>query len=195
MAVICIIFLPVQVWAEENAQWNELRKWKELNDNIIPVLIVRDAKISQQHVDMVEDVINSKQIKKSGRTLYLGWNEGIRVISESFGVKVPTLQIQNKLEGPESITIYLMDKSSNEGYNGYTDLFYDSHGNIQKAFVKIYNTDELGDTELESIVRHELGHALGLGHTDAKNDLMQPVINMNHNAISILDLLALVSIY
>ena len=194
MAVICMVFLPTQACAEESGQWNELRKWKDLKDNIIPVLIVRDSKVSQQQVDIVEDAINSKQIEKSGRTQYLGWNEGIKEISKSFGTKVPTLQVQSKLESPESITIYLMDKSIKE-YNGYTDLFYDSEGNIQKAFVKIYNVDELNKKEIESIVRHELGHALGLGHTDAKNDLMQPIINMNYNAISILDLLALVSMY
>ena len=88
-----------------------------------------------------------------------------------------------------------MEKTNSEGYDGYTNLFYDQNGKIQKALVKIYNVDELDDIQLKSIIRHELGHALGLGHTDAKNDLMQSIINMNHNTISLLDLQALARIY
>lgn len=195
MAVSIAIFIPVEILAEDSEQWSELRHWENIQENKIPVLIVRDAKISETQVDIVEDAINSKKVKNSGRTLFLGWNEGIKEISKSFGVKVPTLEIQYKLESTESIIIHLSDKTNSNGYNGYTNLFYDANGNITKALVTIYNTDELNKTQLESIIRHELGHALGLGHTNVENDLMQPNINMNFNAISLLDLQALAGIY
>ena len=133
--------------------------------------------------------------ENSGRTLFLGWNEGIKEISKSFGVEVPTLQVQYKLDSTEVIIIYLMDKTSSDGYDGYTNLFYDQNGKIQKVFIRIYNVDELSNKQLKLIIRHELGHALGLGHTNSKNDLMQSIINMNYNAISLLDLLALAHIY
>lgn len=195
MAVLSAIFIPLEVWAEEDEQWNELSSWKDVQDNIIPVLIIRDAKVSENQVDIVEDAINSKEVKNSGRTLFLGWNEGIKEISKSFGVKVPTLEIQHKLEGTEAIIIHLTSRTNAAGFNGYTNLFYDTNGNIQKAMVTIYNTDELNKTQLESIIRHEIGHALGLGHTNVENDLMQSTINMNFNAISLLDLQALAYIY
>ncbi|MGY5148150.1 MAG: matrixin family metalloprotease [Candidatus Nitrosopumilus sp. bin_7KS] len=195
MAVGIAIFIPIEIWAEDSEQWNELRRWDNIQENKIPVLIVRDAKVSETQVDIVEDAINSKKIKNSGRQLFLGWNEGIKEISKSFGVKVPSLEIQYKLERTESIIIHLSEKTNSEGYNGYTNLFYDANGNITKALVTIYNTDELNKIQLESIIRHELGHALGLGHTNVENDLMQPTINMNFNVISLLDLQALASIY
>jgi len=194
IAVATIIFVPLDVWADDDMQWDELRIWKESADNKIPVLIIRDAKVSETQVDIVEDAINSKE-KNSGRTLFMGWNEGIKEISNSFGVNVPTLEIQHKLDRTEAITIFLKDKPSQNNFNGYTNLFYDKNGKIQRALVTIYNTDELNKTELESIIRHELGHALGLGHTNVENDLMQPKINMNFNAISLLDLQALANIY
>jgi len=143
---------------------------------------------------MVEYIINAKEVN-SKRTLFLGWNEGIKKVSESFGVEVPTLQVQYTLNSTEAIIIHLMDKTSNEGYDGYTNLFYDQNGKIQKAFIRIYNVDELNNIQLKIIIRHELGHALGLGHTNSKNDLMQSIINMNYNAISMLDLKALAHIY
>jgi len=192
--VVILIFVPLEVWAEDEDQWSELRAWNEVKDNKIPVLVVRDAKVSEKQVDIVEYVINAKKVN-SGRTLFLGWNEGIKEVSKSFGVEVPTLQVQYKLNSSEAIIIYLMDKTSNEGHDGYTNLFYDQNGKIQKAFIKIYNVDELSNIQLKIIIRHELGHALGLGHTNSKNDLMQSIIDMNYNAISLLDLQALAHIY
>lgn len=194
MAVMISFFAPSEIWAEEEEQWEELKSWKEVKDNKIPVLILRDANVDEEQVDIAEDVINSKT-KNSERTLFLGWNAGIKEISKSYGVKVPTLQIQYELERSEAITIYLTEKSNMQGFNGFTDLSYDEKGKIKKAFVTIYNVDELNKRQLESIIRHEIGHALGLSHTNTKNDLMQPIINLRYNAISILDLYALVSAY
>jgi len=194
MVVVIVIFVPLEVWAEDGGQWDELRAWGEVKDNKIPVLVVRDAKVSVKQVDIVEYIINAKEVN-SKRTLFLGWNEGIKKVSESFGVEVPTLQVQYTLNSTEAIIIHLMDKTSNEGYDGYTNLFYDQNGKIQKAFIRIYNVDELNNIQLKIIIRHELGHALGLGHTNSKNDLMQSIINMNYNAISMLDLKALAHIY
>ncbi len=194
MAVVMVIFVPLEVWAEDGGQWSELRVWGEVKDNKIPVLVVRDAKVSVKQVDIVEYIINAKEVN-SKRTLFLGWNEGIKKVSESFGVEVPTLQVQYTLNSTEAIIIHLMDKTSNEGYDGYTNLFYDQNGKIQKVFIRIYNVDELNNIQLKIIIRHELGHALGLSHTNSKNDLMQSIINMNYNAISMLDLKALAHIY
>ena len=166
-----------------------------MEGNQIPILIIRDASVSQKHVDIVENTINSKERVNYDRSLFHGWNEGIKEISKSYGVTIPTLHVQSKLKSQESIIIYLMDKIDSGGYDGYTNLYYDKNGDIQKAFIKIFNVDELNEKQLEAIIRHELGHALGLGHTNEKNDLMQPIIDMRHTAISLLDLQAFVRIY
>jgi len=48
------------------------------------------------------------------------------------------------------------------------------------------------DLEVESIILHELGHALGLGHSDIKEDAMYPIDNypQSYGLPSTLDLLA-----
>ena len=190
-----VIIIPIESWAEYNHKWDELAAWKEVKNNEIQVLIIRDANVSQKHVDIVEDTINSKEVNNSGKKLFQGWNEGIKQISESHDVTIPTLHVQSKLDSQDTIIIYLMDKIDTNGYDGYTNLYYDENGNIEKAFVKIFNVDELNENQLKTIVRHEIGHALGLGHTNEKNDLMQSIIDMRHTAISLLDLQALARIY
>jgi matrixin len=36
--------------------------------------------------------------------------------------------------------------------------------------------NSIGSSKLESIAKHEIGHALGIGHTDFVGDLMSPVL-------------------
>lgn len=195
LIIATVIIIPVESWAEYNHKWDELASWKELKENKIPVLIIRDANVSQEHVDIVENAINSNESINSERKSFRGWNEGIKEISKSYGISIPTLHVESKLNSQEAIIIYLMDKIDSDGFDGYTNLYYDRNGNIQKAFIKIFNVDELNENQLEVIVRHELGHALGLGHTTEKNDLMRPIIDMKYAAISLLDLQTLARIY
>lgn len=114
---------------------------------------------------------------------------------EMMVVSIPILHVESKLDSQEAVIIHLMEKIDNAGYDVYTNLYYDKNRNIQKAFIKIFNVDELNKNQLEVIIRHELGHALGLGHTNEKNDLMQPIIDMKHATISLLDLQTLARIY
>jgi hypothetical protein len=41
--------------------------------------------------------------------------------------------------------------------------------------------NSIGSSELESIAKHEIGHALGLGHTDFVDDLMSPILTGKDN--------------
>jgi predicted Zn-dependent protease len=41
--------------------------------------------------------------------------------------------------------------------------------------------NSISSSELESIAKHEIGHALGLGHTDFVDDLMSPILTGKAN--------------
>ena len=41
--------------------------------------------------------------------------------------------------------------------------------------------NSISSSELESIVKHEIGHAYGIGHTDFVDDLMSPVLTSGTN--------------
>jgi hypothetical protein len=50
--------------------------------------------------------------------------------------------------------------------------------------ITIYDADDKGIEVISSILRHEIGHALGLDHTERFNDLMSPTIIFNMKTIS-----------
>jgi hypothetical protein len=68
-----------------------------------------------------------------------------------------------------------------DNYLGITDYRLRSDKKIQKAYIEIglikFNNEPVSDGEVKATIIHELGHALGLGHSDNEVDLMFPFIN------------------
>ncbi len=74
----------------------------------------------------------------------------------------------------------LMEKY-NENYLGLTDYELGNNNNITRSFVEIsllkFDDKKISDGEIKSTIIHELGHALGLGHSKNYADLMYPYIS------------------
>jgi len=63
---------------------------------------------------------------------------------------------------------------------GETETYFDYYGFIEQADISISKKSygvTLDKDTLEHVTKHEIGHALGLGHANSKNTLMSPNVD------------------
>jgi len=187
VGIICaIILFPISL--ADGFEWNSLLIWEELES--IPVAIISDFDIEDEKIQTIKGVIESK---KQHNQEFFGWNQALLLISEKTRTNIPLLKITENIEEAK-IIIELSKSDGPKNMEGFTQ-YQIIDKKISQATVIIYNFDKLKQESIEMLVRHELGHALGLGHTSNSFDLMFPVIDSEYSLISIFDLKTLSEIY
>jgi hypothetical protein len=189
VVTVVMIIITQQAYAMEYEEENYATPWN-IQEDTISVLIMRDASVPAHYLDIVENTIESKE--KSNTVFFESWNDGIREMNSIHNRNIPTLQVNN-IHNQNYITIYLKEESHPK-YNGFTQLTYDDN-KIDSAFITIYNADELPSIQIETIVRHELGHALGISHLSGQPSIMNSIINQESSLISMFDLKFLLMAY
>lgn len=158
------------------------------------ITAIKDAILSTETID-VEDYLLHKAPRGSSSTYYLGWQGAIFASSDSTAFPIPSeFVILESPRGEGDITIRLLNERDADGYTGYTKSTIDN-GYILKSSITIYNADEISADEIGTITRHEFGHALGLGHSTATEDLMAPTITTMYPYISQCDIDAISALY
>lgn len=194
----------------ENLRGDTITTWKSwrLVDTTMTVNIIAPNNIPREKIEVVANAINSMEALEidnsithkapSGATLYyLGWKGALNDIATKTQTKYQLpldFRIIKSNDGQGDIIITLSNLRDTDGYTGFTKSVVEGN-EILKSFITIYDTVNLTDDQLATITRHEFGHALGLGHSTAPEDLMAPTIDMTSPYISPCNIQGLVDLY
>ncbi|MGQ0638757.1 MAG: matrixin family metalloprotease [Nitrososphaerota archaeon] len=192
-----LIFLPVNIIAQGPVNsTSTVFPWDIKLGKTLPVMINASPSISSEKIDVVKNAITSENyFIKDGKKFYEGWKGALAEASvgETKHV-IPTLKIVESSPSSEIISITLITTKDNDGYAGYTKFITINH-KIYNSNITIYGVDELTNEELEGIIRHEFGHALGLGHSTMYGDLMHEHIDVRSAFISECNVHAIHALY
>ena len=194
----------------ENLRGDTVDTWKSwrlvgttMNVNIVNARGMPDDKIdiieqaiSSNEILQIDDSVTHKGPKGMQSTYFAGWKGALEhANSEKTLYNLPTdFNVIRSYGGEGDVIITLSNLRDSDGYTGYTKSIVDGN-EILKSFITIYDVANLSDEQLQTIVRHEFGHALGLGHSTAPEDLMAPTIDMTVPYISECNIDAIVDLY
>lgn len=157
--------------------------------------VIKNAILSADTIT-VDDSLTHKGPVGTYSTYFVGWQGALE---EASGTQtqytVPTrFKIVESDSGIGNIVIMLSSAKDQDGYSGFTKSTVEGN-EILKSHITIYDAGSLSDGMLASIVRHEFGHAIGLGHSTAPEDLMAPTIDTPVPYISECDVMAVSQLY
>jgi hypothetical protein len=181
--------------------------WNIQSGTPLTVNIKNSANVSDQKIQDVKNAIMSTDgITEDSSLLYntqsgmkseyfKGWQGAVETISANTKHSIPEkFNLIQSNNGEGDIVVTFSTVKSEDGYSGVTRTIVDGN-QILKAFITIYDSNKLTDSQLESIVRQEFGHALGLPPTDNPEDLMHESIMTSHPYITECDINALQKLY
>ncbi len=157
LSLICIILIPA---AYANTWSNQT----------ITISITDNEYLTQERLDHIQYTITSTK-EKNDR--FAGWNHALN----------GTLSLV-LVEDDGDIQVTLVNYKSTRIYSAYTTLDSNYPRTISAADITIFDIESLSNHEIQMLMRHEIGHALGLEHFKDSTDLMHPVIPYHTSYIS-----------
>lgn len=182
--------------------------WNIQDGRVLHITIDNTANLPQDKIDAIKDAILStkavsiddsqtgKGPKGTSSIYYAGWEGALtEAYSQPTASYIPQkFDISGSYGGPGDIVIILTNDVNPDGYSGYTKSLADGN-EILKSKITIYKASELSSEQLKAIVRHEFGHAMGLAHSTAPEDLMHATIQTDYPYISSCDIDAIKGLY
>ena len=184
--------------------------WKIFESEPITIGIINSAGLPPSRIKAIEEAILSEDTLKIQNSqlgkippdqisvFYLGWKGALQKASEEkteFVIPTDFKIIESDLAIAD-INLIITDVKGTEGELGSTKAIADERQHqILKVFVTLYDADNRNNEELVAITRHEFGHAFGLLHSTAPEDLMHENFRTEFPYISQCDLDAIISLY
>jgi len=176
-----------ETWVSWNLTPNKSLTFTILGESLVSpekISEIKDVVLSEKSLQIDNSLLH-KGLKGTSSTYYVGWAGAMKQASQNpTKMVVPqNFEYVSSEKGAADITIKLVSQRSGDGYSGYTQSTVDKN-QILKSTISIYNVEELSTSQITTIVRHEFGHAIGLAHTTATEELMAPTITTDYPYIS-----------
>jgi len=111
---------------------------------------------------------SSKDLQKITRLAFSEWEKKLYFIE---------FKIVKDNDGAD---IKIKFKKGNGNQGGRAEIYFEQDGFIDYVKISLSKTSngtELNQTMLERIIKHEIGHALGLGHSQFPQSIMYPIVD------------------
>jgi Matrixin len=138
---------------------------------------LRDGKLTYN----IDNIDSSKEQQDAVRNAIEEWDSKIGPLDLERISSVTQPDIRVEFEGGSD------ERVLGEEIAGETLTTFDQFGFLDNAKVTIYKEPyghELDTSEIEQVVKHEMGHALGLGHANFDGNLMAQRVNDGTDTIS-----------
>jgi len=159
--------------------------------------VIKDALLSES-ILKIDNSLLHKGPKGTTSTYYEGWKGALEAASKrDTELYIPiNFDILQSRSGEGEILIELSSMNSADGFSGFTrTIVDDSQSQILKSYITLYDVDTLSKSQANKLILHEFGHAFGLAHSTAPEDLMHPIIIAEYPYISPCNIDAIVSLY
>jgi len=123
--------------------------------------------VTSQEFFMIEDNLMHKDRVGIFSPYYLGWQGAL----DNSNATLKNLNFDVSKGTNAHILISLTPMPHPDGYAGVSNpLFVD--GKFSKVYITIFEVNKMSRAQLYSVAIHEMGHAIGIGHTTATEDVM-----------------------
>lgn len=181
LVTVMLCFTPGIAIAQEPHTVHTFLPLSLKNAKTIYVGLVLEATIPATKVEAVENAImGDDYVTHDGKRFYRGWQGALSNLENQSDLAVPQkFSITESNYQSDQIIIRLGGDTDPDGYNGFTKPVIQENGSIAQSVITIHGINDLSISDISTITRHEIGHALGLEHSTDPHDLMSPIITDN----------------
>jgi predicted Zn-dependent protease len=170
----------------------DMNSWQEPSKNLIKICCTWGEELADGELTFMirheDDNTNTNQesVNYQGMDSSTSKNKAVRDAIEEWDLKINGLafrEVQNRYDADIEIRF----RESEGEAAGLTRNLFDRFGLITKSFITIYEREFLfgfGEDQIEQIAKHEIGHALGLGHANFNDSLMSTHVHYGTGVIS-----------
>ena len=168
----------------------DMNSWQESSKNLIKICCTWGEELADGELAFMirdeGDNTNQESVNYQGMDSSTSKNNAVRDAIKEWDLKINELtfrEVQNRYDADIEIRF----RESGGEAAGLTRNLFDRFGLITKSFITIYEREfpfGFGEDQIEQIAKHEIGHALGLGHANFNDSLMSSHVHYGTGTIS-----------